>query len=208
MFNIYIGISLGNRYFTKERVRAYILWALAHTKDDVAVLIADDPHAINLQALKGYTSNEARRSAEQSGDETVNMIQSIINGLPKEQQPLVHIVRWRDVEAEEHYEERYETIRTAFHENSKFHETIESIVQNTFEGNVPVEQLSEYVLRELPPFLFGLHYKGKHYTALPYPGLSAIDDLVVAMQRREVFPELADRLKLDTKSVFIEAYVD
>ena len=51
--NIWIGVSLGNKYFTKENIRKYIEWALQHTKDSVLVLIGDDIYAINIEVLAG-----------------------------------------------------------------------------------------------------------------------------------------------------------
>ncbi len=31
-YNIFVGISLGNKYFTKETIKKYILWALEKYK--------------------------------------------------------------------------------------------------------------------------------------------------------------------------------
>ena len=46
-FNIFIGISLGNKWFTKENLQEYLNWALENTKEKVLILIADKIHIIN-----------------------------------------------------------------------------------------------------------------------------------------------------------------
>jgi len=33
-FNIFVGISLGNKYFTKENIKKYILWALENRQTE------------------------------------------------------------------------------------------------------------------------------------------------------------------------------
>jgi tRNA-dependent cyclodipeptide synthase len=54
-FNICIGISLGNKYFSKPRIKGFIEWAIKYTKNDVLVWVADTPHSVNFEILKGYT---------------------------------------------------------------------------------------------------------------------------------------------------------
>ena len=49
-FNICIGVSLGNKRFTKENIKKYIIWALDKTKEDILILIPDRIHAINVEA--------------------------------------------------------------------------------------------------------------------------------------------------------------
>jgi len=46
-FNIVLGLSLGNRYFTTEHIRSYLLWAIEKTKNKVAIIIPDKIQAIN-----------------------------------------------------------------------------------------------------------------------------------------------------------------
>ena len=53
-YNIWFGISLGNRYFSKENLKEYIPWLVRHTKDHVLVVIGDSIHAINIEVLDGY----------------------------------------------------------------------------------------------------------------------------------------------------------
>lgn len=207
-YNIYIGISLGNRYFTKQHVRAYIYWALAHTKEDVAILIADEIHAINLHALKNYSAEKALHSALQAGNEIANMVQTIINGLPGSDKSLVQIVHWSDIKKQKDYQERLAIIQREFVINPKFREKILHIVKETFEGDVPFEKLAEYVICELPLFLFGLLHSGKSYTLLPYPGLTAINELVVEFQQGTTFSDIAKKLGLKEKTAFVEAYVE
>lgn len=50
-FNIFIGISLGNKFFSRKNLSEYISWALENTREEVVVLIADDLHAINYDKM-------------------------------------------------------------------------------------------------------------------------------------------------------------
>ncbi len=66
-FNIFVGISLGNKYFTKDNIKKYVLWALENTKDDVLVLIADKNHAINYEVFNDYTFERGLQVALRKG---------------------------------------------------------------------------------------------------------------------------------------------
>jgi len=48
-FNIYLGISLHNKWFTKNNMKESILWGLKHTKKRFGLVIADTLQAINYE---------------------------------------------------------------------------------------------------------------------------------------------------------------
>ncbi len=93
-FNIFIGISLGNKYFSTENTRKYILWALENTKDTILVLIADKIHALNYEIFNDYTRERALQVALRKGEEIERLIQKLVHSLPKDKQPLIKICRW------------------------------------------------------------------------------------------------------------------
>src|SRR3989338_6336789 len=148
-FNIFIGISLGSKYFIKDTIKKYILWALENTKDDVLVLIADKNHAINYEVLKGYSSERALQVALKKGLEIEESVKKIVRGLPKEKHHLIKICKWEDARKSSYYQDKMKIFLNEIQENSKFHNFIIKIVQENLGGkaeNLNLEQLDKLSL--------------------------------------------------------------
>ena len=210
-FNIWIGISLGNKYFTKRNIKEYILWALEHTKEDVAILIADKIHAINYQIRNHYTKQRALQVALRKGQEIKQSVSKIIKQLPKEQQDKTSVLLWQDIESNKEYKSAKKSILQEFNTNSLFHKKIVEISKENIVSKFndeEVEKLSSYVLNELPIFIKGIRYKKKIYDLIPYPGLGKIDELTIDLLQGTTFPELTRKLKVTHKIAILEAYVD
>jgi tRNA-dependent cyclodipeptide synthase len=213
-FNIFIGISLGNKYFTKENIKKYITWALENTRDNVLVLIADKNHAINYEVLNGYGPQRALQVALRKGEETEDSVKKIVRGLPKEKHHLIKICKWDDAKKSTYYQDKIKIILNEFSENTKFHDFIIKIVQENLNAKAEglnleqLEKLSLYVLDELPILLNGVEFEGKIYNLHPYPGLSCLDDLLMGLQNGTMFPKLAKMLEIENKIAEVEAYVD
>ena len=78
-FNIFIGISLGNKYFVnKYNTREFISWALENSKHDVVVLIPDKIHLVNYEVRNGYSREKAYRAVLRKSEETERLIEEII----------------------------------------------------------------------------------------------------------------------------------
>ncbi|MBI2624332.1 tRNA-dependent cyclodipeptide synthase [Candidatus Parcubacteria bacterium] len=213
-FNIWIGVSLGNRYFTKENIEKYIRWALEHTKEDVAVVIPDRLHAINLEVLKGRSKLSAFRKAFQMGDAKAKEVAGIIATLPENQREHVHIARWSAVTDTKYTDYRTEILFEEFRKRDDFYRHVMEIVTENFKNHpkpltdVDREKLAEYVLYEIPFMLNGVKHNGKTYLLMPYPGLDTFDYLMLGLQDGTLFDELAKKLKVTDKISLLEAYVD
>ncbi len=213
-FNIFVGISLGNKYFSKENIRKYVLWALENTKEDVLVLIADANNAINYEVLNAYNPERALQVALRKGDETEESIKKIVRGLPKKKHLLVKIGRWKDARKSKYYKDKIKIFLNEFQENKAFHDFIIKIVQENLGSKAKtmdlrkLEKLSLYVLDELPIFLNGVEFEEKRYNLHPYPGISDLDDLLMGLQDSVLFPEIAKMLKIKHKIAVVEAYVE
>jgi tRNA-dependent cyclodipeptide synthase len=213
-FNIFVGISLGNKYFTKENIKKYIVWALENTKDDVLVLIADKNHAINYQVLNAYNPERALQVALRKGTETEDSVKKIVRGLLKEKHHLIKICKWDDARKSSYYQSKIKIFLNEFKENNKFHDFIIKIVQENLNAKAEglnleqLEKLSLYVLDELPILLNGVEFEGKIYDLHPYPGLSCLDDLLMGLQNGTMFPKLAKMLEIENKIAEVEAYVE
>lgn len=216
--NIWIGISLGNKYFTKANIRKYMEWALEYTKDDVLIAIIDDIHALNFEVFDGRSKDSSLRRARRKGDEKALEIQDIVSELPKEDKRRVRIARWTDLINTKYHSYRQRILFDEFESNEEFHDYVIQILKEGRGDRVDelspenLDYLAEYVLREIPIFINGAKYKTregwKTYPLIPYPGLTKLDKLFIGLQNREMFPELADKLKITDKIAILEAYVD
>ncbi len=211
-FNIFIGISLGNKYFLTNNLKQYILWALENTKEDVLILIADRIQAINYEVLNQYSKNMAEVLAIKKGIEVKHSIENIIKGLPKSKQKLIKICLWYSARKSDYYKDKIKIIIEEFENNPEFHNFIIKIVKENLGkkcnnlNKSQLERLSLYVLDELPILLNGVEFAGKIYTLHPYPGISSFDDLLIGLQEGTIFSQLAKKLEVHNKIAQVEAY--
>ncbi|MFA6554112.1 MAG: tRNA-dependent cyclodipeptide synthase [Candidatus Paceibacterota bacterium] len=217
--NIWLGISLGNKYFFKDNIEKYIKWAIANTKDGVLIVIPDALHTVNLEVLDKRSPKRALRKATKIGDKKNEEIQEIIATLSSEDRNKVRVVRWGDVTQNEIYKYNLQAIKDEFVNNKEFHDFMTDIVVSGRSDRVEsiskmsqeeLDRLTDYVLYELPLFVNGVHIQGSDlvYTLLPYPGLNKLDDLCIGLSNRTMFPHLADKLHLSNHIGIVEAYVD
>lgn len=215
-FNIWIGISLGNSYFSRENVRKYIEWAVEYTKDDVLVVIADEIQAINYKTLDGKSQSRSLRLAKKKGDEKEGEIKEVLSNLPKNVSDMVSIDRWKEVNKSKYHQHRLNVLNEEFQKKGVFYEYILSIVKEARKDREltkeKLEGLADYVLREIPVFINGVKYQiseenWRTYGLILYPGVSKLDELFIGLQEGTMFPELADRLKITDPIAILEAYV-
>lgn len=217
--NFWIGISLGNKYFTKENIKAYIYWALRYAKSDVLVVIGDLIHAINLEVLDSRSPEAALRKALELGDVKFAEVKQIIDELKPEEQAKVKLARWRDILHSNYYQENLAIVLAEYKNNPEFRDCIREIVREGRKDRTEtiaklseerLDRLVEYILNELPHFINGVqgYAGGEVYTVLPYPGLSKLDYLFVDIQNKRRFRELANKLHITNKIGVLEAYVD
>ncbi len=210
-FNIFIGISLGNKYFSEEHIKDYILWALGNTKEKAAVLIPDKIHSVNYEVRNGYTKERAVKTAVKEGEKVREIIKNILNDLSLQKRNSVEILKWEDIETTEHKNMTL-VLNEEFNKNEQFKNVVIEIVKENIQSekitHSDYEKLASYPLEELPMLVGGIEYKGISYELLPYPGVSKIDYLAIGLQEAEIFPELSKKLKVRTKSKLIEAYAD
>ncbi len=211
-FNIFIGISLGNKYFSREHIRAYITWAIENTKDKVIVLIPDKIHAINYEVKGEYSPKRAAAVAKRKGDEIEQMVAAITEELNISESKL-QIVRWEQIE-DVHYLQMLSVFRNAFEKNLEFRKTIIDItkgtphIRNLNLNEVQYKKLSQYVIDELPMLVSGIRKDGTAYELLPYPGFVNIDYLSMDIQAGKTFPDITRALNIENKCRLVEIYAD
>jgi tRNA-dependent cyclodipeptide synthase len=213
-FNIWIGVSLGNKYFTKENMKKYIEWALENTKEDVLIVIADRLHAINLEVLDKYNKLRAFRVSSRLGDKKEKEVLEIISELSEQKRKLIKIKRLREIVNTKYHDYRLEIIFEEFKKNKSFRDHIVNIVKDN-KKSAPhtlteerVNKLAEYILRELPLYLNSPYSENKYYQCTIYPGLGLIDELIVGLHAGKLFPDFSKKLKIHNQIAIIEGYVD
>ena len=206
-FNILIGISLGNKFFSKENMEAYIEWALDNTKEKIAILIPDKIHAINYEVKSNYSKMRADKVALKQGDKIRKICEEFINKLDKEKGSCIKILKWQDIETDV-YNNGLKVINLEFNSNSNFKNLIIEIVkENVMDEKLNLsdyEKLAMYVIGELPMLISGVEYEGELYDLLPYPDLSKIDYLTLDLQEGKNFPNITNNLKIKSKLKIIE----
>lgn len=206
-FNILIGISLGNKFFSKENIEAYIEWAMNNTKGKIAILIPDKIHAINYEVKSNYSKTRAAKVALKQGDKIRKICEEFINKLDKDKSSCIKILKWQDIETIS-YKNMLKVINSEFNSNSDFKNLIIEIVRENVRGEKlnlsDYEKLAMYVIEELPMLISGVEYGGQLYDLLPYPDLSKIDYLTLDLQEGKNFSNITNSLEIKSKLKIIE----
>jgi tRNA-dependent cyclodipeptide synthase len=217
-FNIWIGISLRNKFFTKENIENYISWALEKTDKEILIVIADRIEAINIEVLDNYSKLRAFKVAYRKGDEKEKEIQEIIEKLPEEKRKLINIARFRDIENTKYFGYRIEIMKEEFKKKGKFYDEMMNLTRDHWKNGPHtltterLEKLSEYFIYEIQLFLNGAKFGGlpekggKTYLLHVYPFFSKFDEFLIDCQEGKSFPELTKKLKLNGKFIMVEMH--
>ena len=208
-WNMYLGLSLGNRKFSKKAIASYIHSSLEYTRSSLLLLIPDAIHAHNIQVRKGIVYQDALGIADQRGKEFRKVIESVLTQEQLQDDPRIKIAHWNDIEDAE-YLRVHEILSHIYKTHISFYLAIQDIVKAT----VPVwgyssqqrDTLGRYVVAELPTMLDGVRYNGELYNLYPYPGDTAVNRLVVAMRQGERFQDIMERLDVKNAVASLEAY--
>jgi hypothetical protein len=92
-YNIWLGISLGNKYFNAANLEDYIKGSLELSKEKILVIIADQPQAINYEVFENMKSETAMAKAERNGQKVFDIVSAIISELPEENQQKVSLIK-------------------------------------------------------------------------------------------------------------------
>ena len=210
-FNIFVGISLGNKYFTQKNIKDYILWALENTKDKVAILIPDKIHSTNYEVKNGYKKERADKLGIKEGEKALAIVENILTELGEEKSKLVEILNWEKIETNKH-KRMVAILRDEFENNNWFKDLIIEIVKENIQSeklsDSDYEKLANYPLEELPMLVSGIEYDGAEYDLLPYPGISKIDYLAIDLQEGKSFSNITQKLNVKNKLRLIEAYAE
>ena len=213
-FNIFIGISLGNKYFSKKNITEYLIWAIKNTRDKVALLIADKINAINYEVRRGYSKKRALNVALKKGEEIERSAKKMLNALGLEKKNKVYILRWKNIENKKEYLREKKIIEGFYKTDDGFREEIIKIVKENVNNKIiklkggDYEKLVKYPLSELPIFIKGFKHKGTLFNLTAYPGIGRIDYLAKDIQDGKRFIGLKKKLNPKNKCIIAEVYAD
>lgn len=204
--NIWVGISISNKKFTPENIRALIFFALEKTKEKVLVLIPGRMQATNYRYFDKLSRAESLRRAFEDEKNFKIIVQSILGESPEDDRRKVSVANYDEICTPKHIAQR-EIFFRAFAEQGTFYEEIIKITEEVMlvRGRVVekerAESLSLYILHELPMFVDGVQavFGTDVYTLVPYPGSGKLDQLKMDIIKGEKFPELTKQLKLENK---------
>lgn len=128
-YNIYLGVSLNNRWFTQENMRKSIIWGLAHTKERFGIVIVDTLQAINYEVRDKYSPQASLRKALKEGDKFVWVINKILEELSTQERAKVDIIRWEIMKEDIFYKIAFPIFLKEFEKNIQFKNKIKEIIR-------------------------------------------------------------------------------
>lgn len=217
MFNIFVGISLGNKLLTPELAQHYVKWAHDHTNKNVVILIADQIDAINWEVFRGLSHEEALGKAEQKGYGIAGMFDKARRTLARETGDMgyisrVHIIFWQDI-----HNWGYGMLRKILEDEYRSNMLFQDQVLHFVDKYVALRQtevseenrhrLAGYILDELPTLLGGIYWDNTLYNLILYPTYidSGMSKFVLDIRGGKYFD--ASKLQLRQISVLVEDYL-
>jgi tRNA-dependent cyclodipeptide synthase len=177
-FNIFIGISIGNKFLNTALAKKYLAFALDHTAKNVLVLIGDSIDAINWVVYNDFDEVTAARKAKGKGQQFDEMFKRATSQLAHERHinldQLVSIVRWNDI-VNPAYLLTYNILKHKFEEEIEFRLKVFFFVdayaarRGRRLSDSERIKLSDYVISELPTLLYGVEHADDHYDLILYP---------------------------------------
>lgn len=203
-YNIGVGISLGNKWFSSENIINLVGWSLEHTKEFVVVYVADSLHAINIEVRNRKSPKRAFELARKMGDAVLEEIQMLVHKkFSREQISRIYYARWDDFLMPK-FEENVQWLIAKYDTDIDFKNAVTGLVGNLIkdEGRNFSEQdklrLGTYILAELPELVARIPITGLVYDAYVYPRDSALTEFVEKIQQGIVFPEIKNKI-MDTE---------
>ena len=217
-FNIFIGISLGNKLLTKELAKTYLEWAVERTKESTVVLIADEIDTVNWTIFNNLDEASAIEKVSNKARGLDDMFSRAVKIIAREKDSAIEnrakVIRWKNIKTD-----RFNTLLTIleseFETNLDFRNRVLSFVKKYCElrkksvTESDQVKLAGYILAELPTLLEGIEFNGVRYDMIFYPTYvdSGMSQFVLDIQNG-IYPDLLSKLQLSVKCVMAESYLE
>jgi tRNA-dependent cyclodipeptide synthase len=203
-YNIGVGISLGNKWFSTENIVGLVEWSLEHTKEFVVIYVADGIHAINIEVRNRKSPEKAKETALRLGDEILEGVKVLAKSkLTSDQFSKLHFAKWDELFTPA-FQEKLDFLNKKYDTDSEFKSAIIELVDSftskenrvfSYEDKV---KLGSYVIAEFPEILGRTPIKGLVFDAYAYPYDGKLPELVEGIQKGELFLDVRDKV-MDTK---------
>lgn len=209
-YDIGVGISLGNKYFTPEKVLESIKWALQYTKNHLVVYVADSIHAINLEVRGNKSPESAMRSALRKGEVILGEVKELVEKELSENQIPIYYTSWVHIENSPEYIQKKEFLHNLYNQRGDFYKIVTGLVKEMTDGeerafsDEQIDKLGTYFIEELPEVLDRVPLAGHSCDAYIYPETSSFTEFIVQIQNGEIFPEIKKSV-IDVPKIFIHA---
>jgi tRNA-dependent cyclodipeptide synthase len=204
-YQIGIGVSLGNKWFSIENTAELVKWSLYKSKGLVIIYVADAIHAINLEVRKRISREKADEVADNLGNQFLSEIKDYLEkSLSQEDLLKIRYAKWKDITDEE-YTEKTKFLYSFCKTDPKFKNTIDDIIKGFVKiekrkfSDDDITKLGTYLIEELPECMCRVKIAGNDCDAWVYPyGDSSVSDLIYDLIEGKIFPEIKENI-LDTK---------
>lgn len=211
-YNLGVGISLGNKWFTIENIVGLIKWCSPRTREYVVVYVADSIHAINIEVRKGYKYEKSINIADQMGTDLLEKVKKEVDRtFYPEEISKIHYVKW-DTITNDAFRNKVKYLYDFYERNEEFRNYLQSIVRDFISKETSTKTFSEseilrltdYIIEELPEQTTRVPMGKFSCDAFAYPYDGKIVELSEKIQKGEIFPEIRDAI-IDTEpKVFLE----
>jgi tRNA-dependent cyclodipeptide synthase len=218
MFNIFVGISLGNKLLTPELVKHYVKWVHKNTKDNAVILIADEIDKINWKVFRGLSDEEAAEKVRNKSYDISGMFEKAKRELYREENDptyitKIHTIFWENIK-NTGYENLRKIIEDQYLNNLEFKKDVLCFVDKYVKvRNVEVDvenkdKLAQYILDELPTLIGGIYWDNTLYNLILYPTYvdSGMSEFVVNVRNGKYFN--ASILELRQICLLVEDYIE
>jgi tRNA-dependent cyclodipeptide synthase len=209
-YNIGVGISLGNRWFSAENIVLLTEWALEHTKDFVVVYVADSIHAINIEVRNRKSSQKALEVAQKMGNAILQEVRLLAESrLSPEQLSKIRYEKW-DGLITPAFQEKLDWLNTKYQTDNNFRAEIIELVDGFTNGENRVfdeddkVKLGSYVIAEFPEILTRAPINGLSFDAYAYPFDGKLVEFIEDIQKGLIFPEIREAIMDTEPKVFLE----
>lgn len=212
--NIFLGVSISLKPFSQKLAKQYLEFIINHSKEHAGILIADDIAKINYHYIDKKSKAKSLEFAREKGDERIESYQRLIDKLEPQKQDKIQIYRWADVWNLE-MKEKVDILRDEFNRNSDFKNQIKKPIVTYLKkrgrsiNSKRLENLSEYILSELPSLLNGIVVNGISYKTMLYPTFSntSMYEFVKEIQNSSKYEKLRDKLKIPCDNILIDSII-
>lgn len=209
-YNIGVGISLGNKWFTPENILGLVQWSLKYTREKVVIYVADSIHALNIEARNDRSSKRAREIALLQGQKILNEVKARIDEkVSPQDRAKISYAHWDEL-VDDQYRENVNYLYKLFEDNGDFKDAILNLVQSHTRkesrsfSDVALKKMAQYILEELPEILCRVKIAGTVYDAYAYPFDGELCAFVEQLQNGEIFPEIKQKIINTKPKVFLE----